>query len=167
MLGIPQTTTDRLLAERAIELGVESRRGGELVGLNQDDDGVTVELVDGTRLRTRYLVGCDGGRSTVRKLLGVGFPGEPSRVETLLGEMEVTTPPDTVVADVRRTQLRIGLGPLGDGVYRVVVPAEDRRVPPTISASRTRSTSAGNWPRRSTAGRRRVGWTATTPNGTR
>jgi len=51
---------------------------------------VTAELADGTRLRSRYLVGCDGGRSTVRKLLGVGFPGEPSRVETLLGEMEVT-----------------------------------------------------------------------------
>ena len=50
-----------------------------MVGLSQDDDGVTVELADGTRLRSRYLVGCDGGRSTVRKLLGVGFPGEPSQ----------------------------------------------------------------------------------------
>ena len=88
---------------------------------------MTVELADGTRLRARYLVGCDGGRSTVRKLLGVGFPGEPSRVETLLGEMEVTAPPETVaavVAEVRKTQKRFGLGPVGDGVYRVVVPAE-------------------------------------------
>ena len=86
--------TDRLLAEHATEVGAEIRRGSELVGLSQDDDGVTVELADGTRLRARYLVGCDGGRSTVRKLLGVGFPGEPSRVETLLGEMEVTAPPE-------------------------------------------------------------------------
>ena len=100
---------------------------------------MTVELADGTRLRSRYLVGCDGGRSTVRKLLGVGFPGEPTRVETLLGEMEVTAPPETVaavVAEVRKTQLRFGVGPLGDGVYRVVVPAdgvtEDRTVPPTL-----------------------------------
>jgi 2-polyprenyl-6-methoxyphenol hydroxylase-like FAD-dependent oxidoreductase len=100
---------------------------------------VTVELADGTRLRSRYLAGCDGGRSTVRKLLGVGFPGEPSRVETLLGEMEVAVPPGTVaavVAEVRKTQKRFGLGPLGDGVYRVVVPAqgvaEDRSVPPTL-----------------------------------
>ena len=89
VLGIPQTTTERLLTEHATELGVEIRRGCELVGLSQDDHGVSVELADGARLRTRYLVGCDGGRSTVRKLLGIGFPGEPSRVETLLGEVEV------------------------------------------------------------------------------
>jgi 2-polyprenyl-6-methoxyphenol hydroxylase-like FAD-dependent oxidoreductase len=74
VLGIPQTTTDRLLAEHATELGVEIRRGCELVGLSQDEHGVTAELADGTELRSRYLAGCDGGRSTVRKLLGVGFP---------------------------------------------------------------------------------------------
>jgi 2-polyprenyl-6-methoxyphenol hydroxylase-like FAD-dependent oxidoreductase len=143
VLGIPQTTTDRLLAERATELGAEVRRGCELVGLGQDAHGVTAELADGTRLSSRYLVGCDGGRSTVRRLLGVGFPGEPSTVETLLGEMEVAVPPETVaavVADVRRTHLRFGLGPLGDGVYRVVVPAEgvaeDRSVPPTLEEFR-------------------------------
>jgi len=100
---------------------------------------VTVDLADGTRLRSRYLVGCDGGRSTVRKLLGVGFPGEPARSQWLLGEMEVGVPPETVtavVAEVRKTNLGFGLGPLGDGVYRVVVPAaevaEDRTVPPTL-----------------------------------
>ncbi|GAA0842546.1 rifampin monooxygenase [Streptosporangium amethystogenes subsp. fukuiense] len=145
VLGIPQTTTDRLLAEHATEVGAEIRRGCELVGLDQDEHGVTVELADGTRLRSRYLVGCDGGRSTVRKLLGVGFPGEPSRVETLLGEMKVTEDPATVaaiVAQVRRTQLRFGAGPLGDGVYRVVVPAEgvaeDRTVPPTLEEFKQR-----------------------------
>ncbi len=139
VLGIPQPTTDRLLTERAIELGAEIRRGCELVGLRQDDDGVTAELADGTQLRARFLVGCDGGRSTVRKLLGVGFPGEPTRVDTLLGEMEVGVPPETVaevVAEVRKTQLRFGVGPFGEGVYRVVVPAEgvaeDRSVPPTL-----------------------------------
>ncbi|GAB2970131.1 rifampin monooxygenase [Saccharothrix stipae] len=143
ILGIPQTTTDRLLAERATELGAEIRRGRELVGLSQDDDGVTAELADGTRLRSRYLVGCDGGRSTVRKLLGVDFPGEPSRVETLLGEMELTASPETlaaVMAEVRKTQLRFGAMPLGDGVYRVIVPAEgvaeDRAVPPTLDEVR-------------------------------
>ncbi|MEU0803958.1 rifampin monooxygenase [Streptomyces sp. NPDC005970] len=139
VLGIPQPTTDRLLAERATELGTEIRRGCELVGLSQDEQGVTVELADGARLRSRYLVGCDGGRSTVRKLLGVGFPGEPSRHDTLLGEMEVAVEQTTVaavVAEVRKTHLRFGLGPFGGGVYRVVVPAErvaeDRSVPPTL-----------------------------------
>jgi rifampicin monooxygenase len=139
VLGIPQTITDRLLAERATELGAEPRRGCELVGLSQDDHGVTAELADGTQLRSRYLVGCDGGRSTVRKLLGVDFPGEPSKVETLLGEMVITEDPEkvaAVVAEVRKTQLRFGAMPLGDGVYRVGVPAdgvvEDRTAPPTL-----------------------------------
>ncbi|WP_416904313.1 rifampin monooxygenase [Micromonospora echinospora] len=139
VLGIPQPTTDRLLTEHAVDVGAEIRRGRALVGLTQDDDGVTAELADGTRLRSRWLVGCDGGRSTVRKLLGVGFPGEPSTADTLLGEMEVAEDPATVaavVAEVRRTQLRFGVGPLGNGMNRVVVPADgvagDRSVPPTL-----------------------------------
>ncbi|WP_214414001.1 rifampin monooxygenase [Sphaerisporangium fuscum] len=139
VLGIPQPVIERLLDEHAIEAGAEIRRGSELVGLSQDDHGVTAELADGTRLRSRYLVGCDGGRSTVRKLLGVGFPGEPARLDTLLGEMEVTSPAETVaavVAEVRATNLHFGVGPFGEGVYRVVVPAEkvaeDRSVPPTL-----------------------------------
>jgi len=139
VLGIPQTTTERLLTEHATEVGVEIRRGCELVGLNQDEHGVTALLADGTQLRSRYLVGCDGGRSTVRKLLGVDFPGEPSRVDTLLGEVELTAPQETldaVVAEVRKTQLRFGAMPLEDGVYRIGVPAagvaEDRTVAPTL-----------------------------------
>ncbi|MGY0068226.1 rifampin monooxygenase [Streptomyces sp. QTS137] len=141
VLGIPQPVTERLLTEHAVGLGTEIRRGCELVGLSQDEDGVSVELAGGggTRLRSRYLVGCDGGRSTVRKLLGVGFPGEPSRVETLLGEVELDVAPETlaaVVAEVRRTQFRFGVIPEGGGVYRVIVPAEgvaeDRTVPPTL-----------------------------------
>ncbi|MEV6695121.1 rifampin monooxygenase [Micromonospora sp. NPDC051196] len=139
VLGIPQTTTDRLLAEHAVMVGAELRRGCELVGLSQDEHGVTAELADGTQLRSRYLAGCDGGRSTVRRLLGVGFPGEPSRVDTLLGEMEADDPLDTIVAmvaEIRKTQKRFGLGPIGNGVYRVIVPAEkvavDRTVAPTL-----------------------------------
>ncbi|MFE0450032.1 rifampin monooxygenase [Streptomyces sp. NPDC058914] len=145
-LATPQPATERLLNEHALELGAEIRRGCEVVGLSQDEDGVTVELADGTRLRSRYLVGCDGGRSTVRKLLGVGFPGEPSTVETLLGDMEVTEDPATVaavVAEVRKTQLRFGAVPDVDGnegVYRIVVPAdgvsEDRTTAPTLEEFR-------------------------------
>lgn len=137
LLGIPQNITDRLLYEHAVEVGAELRHGCELVGLAQDEHGVTVELADGTRLRARYLVGCDGGRSAVRKLLGVGFPGESSRVDTLLGEMELTADAETITAvntEVRKTQLRFGAGPLADGGYRIVVPAEgvadDRSVAP-------------------------------------
>ncbi|NNN34169.1 rifampin monooxygenase [Streptomyces sp. S3(2020)] len=139
ILAIPQPVTDRLLAEHAVESGAEIRRGCEVVGVSQDEDGVDVELADGTRLRSRYVVGCDGGRSTVRKLIGVGFPGEPAQAETLLGEMEVTEAPETiaaVVTRIRQTEKRFGLGPVGEGRYRVVVPAEgvaeDRSVPPTL-----------------------------------
>ncbi|WP_127571735.1 rifampin monooxygenase [Georgenia faecalis] len=143
VLAIPQTITDRLLTERAAELRAEIRRGCAVVGLAQDDDGVTATLADGTEHRGRYLVGCDGGRSTVRTLLGVGFPGEPTRVDTLLGEMEVSEAPETidaVVAEVRTTQLRFGAARLEDGAYRLVVPAEglagDRGVPPTFEEFR-------------------------------
>jgi 2-polyprenyl-6-methoxyphenol hydroxylase-like FAD-dependent oxidoreductase len=139
VLGIPQTVTDRLLAERAAELGTQIRRGYEVVALSQDDETVTVESADGARVRSRYVVGCDGGRSTVRKLLGVGFPGEPTTVETLLGEMTLTEDPatvDAVVAEVRRKQPLFGAMPLGQGLYRVMVPAadvtENRSAPMTL-----------------------------------
>jgi 2-polyprenyl-6-methoxyphenol hydroxylase-like FAD-dependent oxidoreductase len=138
-LATPQPVTERLLQERALELGAEIRRGCDVVAVSQDEDGVSVVTADGRRLRSRYLVGCDGARSVVRKQLGVGFPGEPATVETLLGDMELTEDPATVaavVAEVRTTQLRFGAIPEGDGVYRLVVPAEgvaeDRTVPPTM-----------------------------------
>ncbi|MGW8767335.1 rifampin monooxygenase [Streptomyces sp. NPDC055815] len=143
-LATPQPVTERLLNEHALELGTDIRRGSEVVGIDQDEDGVTVTLADGTELRSRYLAACDGGRSTVRKLLGVGFPGEPATVETLLGDMEVTADPETiaaVTAEVQKTQLRFGLKPLGDGACRVIVPAdgvaEDRTTPPTLDDFKT------------------------------
>ncbi len=145
ILGIPQPVTDRLLAEHATEVGADIRRGSELVGLSQDSGGVTAELADGTQLRSRYVVACDGGRSTVRKLLGVGFPGEPAKVEWLRGEMEVTTPPeelDAIVDEVRKTHKGFGVGPAGNGLYGVVVPAEsvteDRSVSPTLEEFKRR-----------------------------
>ena len=152
ILGISQDVTQRLLTEHATELGAEIRHECELVGLSQDGDGVTAELADGTRLRSRYLVGCDGGRSTVRKLLGVGFPGEPATSEWLLGEVEVAVPQETltaVVTEVRKTYLAFGAIPLGDGVYRIGVPAEavaaDPAVPPTLEELRHRlQVFAGN-----------------------
>jgi 2-polyprenyl-6-methoxyphenol hydroxylase-like FAD-dependent oxidoreductase len=144
ILGIPQPVTDRLLTERAGELGAQLRRGSEVTGIEHDEDGVGVELADGTRLRSRWLVGCDGGRSLVRRLLGIGFPGEPATTEWILGEVEVTAPPDEVAEvseEVRKTHKGFGIGPAGNGLYRAVVPAatvsEDRAVPPTLEEFRT------------------------------
>jgi 2-polyprenyl-6-methoxyphenol hydroxylase-like FAD-dependent oxidoreductase len=138
ILGIPHPVIVRLLEEHAIERGAEVRRGGTVAGLEADDEGVTVVLAGGERLRSRYLVGCDGARSTVRKLLGVGFPGEPARTETLMGEMEVGAPPEEVaakVAEISATRQRFWLRPVGPGIYSVVVPAAgvtDRSEPPTL-----------------------------------
>jgi 2-polyprenyl-6-methoxyphenol hydroxylase-like FAD-dependent oxidoreductase len=145
LLGIPQNITERLLAEHAVEAGTELRRGCELTGLSQDEGGVTAELADGTRLRGRYLVGCDGGRSTVRKLLGIGFPGEPARTEWLLAEAEVAAAPpelDAAAAQARAAGVRFGPSPHADGFYGFVVPAaevaEDRTAAPTLEEVRQR-----------------------------
>lgn len=138
LVGIPQPVIVQLLEDHAVQLGAQVRRGCPLAGFEQDDEGVTVELADGERLRSRYLVGCDGARSTVRKLLGVGFPGEPSRSETLMGELEVGVPQEEISAAVsaaRATGSSFSLRPFGAGAFQVVVPAagvSDRAEPPTL-----------------------------------
>ncbi|EMF57604.1 MULTISPECIES: rifampin monooxygenase [Streptomyces] len=138
LLGIPQPVIVQLLEEHATQLGARVRHGCEVVDLEQDEEGVTVELSDGEQLRSRYLVGCDGGRSAVRKLLGVGFPGEASRTETLMGEMEVSVPQEEIAAkvtEIGKTDKRLWLRPFGAGAYSVVVPAAgvgDRAEPPTL-----------------------------------
>jgi 2-polyprenyl-6-methoxyphenol hydroxylase-like FAD-dependent oxidoreductase len=74
-----QQQLEAVLAEHATELGVEIRRGAELTGFETDDDGVAVHAGDET-LRASWLVGCDGGRSPVRKLAGFDFPGTPPEI---------------------------------------------------------------------------------------
>lgn len=81
LLPVPQTRIERVLADRAAELGVEVRRGHELTGLSQHADAVTVEVVGPTgryEISSRYVVGADGAHSTTRKLAGIEFPGATS-----------------------------------------------------------------------------------------
>lgn len=97
-----------------------------MIGPGQDEQLVTIDLADGTQLQSRYLVGCEGGRSTVRKLLGVGFPGEPSRIHWLLGEVEVGGSAEelaAVAATVPTAQLAFGPSPQATGLYRFVLRA--------------------------------------------
>ncbi|RKR74946.1 FAD-dependent monooxygenase [Frondihabitans australicus] len=163
VLGIPQPLTDRLLTARALELGAIVRRGVAVTGLEQGTDEVAVTLDDGTVERARWVVGCDGGRSTVRRILDIAFPGEPAATEWLLAELHVTSAADEVARvseEVRRTHRGFGIGPApevrlpGDGdhsarddhageaspLYRAVVPAasvsEDRTTPPTLDEFR-------------------------------
>ena len=97
---LPQPRLEGVLAERAIERGAVVRRGHEVVGLHQDDDAVTVEVrgPDGPyEVATRFLVGCDGGRSRVRELAGVPFPGTAfPEIERLAS---VTVPDAVTVLD--------------------------------------------------------------------
>ncbi|GGP75019.1 FAD-dependent oxidoreductase [Saccharothrix coeruleofusca] len=89
-LPLPQTRLEHLLDERARELGAEVRRGHEVTGFAQDDDAVTAEVrgPDGPyRVSARYLVGCDGGRSRVRTMAGIPFPGTTYPEVNRLGQV--------------------------------------------------------------------------------
>jgi 3-(3-hydroxy-phenyl)propionate hydroxylase len=82
------------MAEWVAELGVPTLREREVVGFAQDDDGVDVELSDGTSRRAAYLVGCDGGRSVVRKAAGIDFPGIDASTSWMIAEVELDEEPE-------------------------------------------------------------------------
>jgi 2-polyprenyl-6-methoxyphenol hydroxylase-like FAD-dependent oxidoreductase len=111
LLLAPQREITRVLQERAIELGAEIRGGHELVGMSQEDDSVTVDVVgpDGPyRLHAGYLVGADGGRSLTRKLAGIDFPGVTT--ENLVSRTANATVPAEWVDPVMRTLTIPGYG---------------------------------------------------------
>ncbi|MET1009532.1 MAG: FAD-dependent monooxygenase [Gaiellaceae bacterium] len=93
-LALWQVHIERLLAEWVDELAVPIHRGREVTGFAQDDTGVDVELADGRSIRAEYLVGCDGGRSVVRKAAGIGFPGWEPTTTFLLAEVELAEEPE-------------------------------------------------------------------------
>jgi 3-(3-hydroxy-phenyl)propionate hydroxylase len=89
-LGIWQNQIERLMADWIAELPIEIRYRSEVTGFTQDEAGVDVQLSGGEQLRARYLVGCDGGRSLIRKGAGIEFPGlDPTR-SNLIAEVELT-----------------------------------------------------------------------------
>jgi 2-polyprenyl-6-methoxyphenol hydroxylase-like FAD-dependent oxidoreductase len=93
-LGLWQNHIERILAGWVGELAVPIYRGPEVTGFVQDDTGVDVQLSDGQSLRTEYLVGCDGGRSVVRKAAGIEFPGWDPTVSSLIAEVEMAEEPE-------------------------------------------------------------------------
>jgi 2-polyprenyl-6-methoxyphenol hydroxylase-like FAD-dependent oxidoreductase len=120
MIGIPQGRVEELLEARAAELGVKVSRGHELTALTQDDHGVTA-AAGPLHLRGRYLVGCDGGRSTVRELLGAGFPGLEGRLKMAVADITLIGPAPTLwdLPDMTPSVTGKGyLAPLGNGVHR-------------------------------------------------
>jgi 2-polyprenyl-6-methoxyphenol hydroxylase-like FAD-dependent oxidoreductase len=93
-LGLWQSHIERILAGWVDELGVTVHRGRDVTGFAQDDDGVDVHLADGSSMRARYLVGCDGGRSTIRKAAGIDFPGWDATTSNLIAIVEVSEQPE-------------------------------------------------------------------------
>ncbi len=93
-LALRQKHIERILAEWVTELGVPIHYGREVTGFVQHDTGIDVTLADGETLRAEYLVGCDGGRSLVRKTAGIDFPGWDPTTSSILAAVEMTeTPP--------------------------------------------------------------------------
>lgn len=92
-LGIWQNEIEGVMAAWIAELGVPVHYGSELAGFSQDDSGVEVGLADGRSLRAGYLVGCDGGRSAVRKAAGIDFPGWDPTIRNLIAEVELSEDP--------------------------------------------------------------------------
>ena len=93
-LGLWQNHIERILAGWVDELEVPIYREREVTGFAQDDTGVDVELSDGMSLRAEYLVGCDGGRSLVRKAAGIEFPGWDPTTSFLIAEVELAEEPE-------------------------------------------------------------------------
>ena len=93
-LGLWQNHIERLLAGWVDTFEVPVSRGCEVTGLSQDETGVNLALADGRAMRARYVVGCDGGRSRVRKAAGIAFPGWDATTSSLIAEVEMReTPP--------------------------------------------------------------------------
>jgi 2-polyprenyl-6-methoxyphenol hydroxylase-like FAD-dependent oxidoreductase len=93
-LGLRQNHIERILAEWVGELDVPIYRGREVTGFAQDGTGIDVELSDGRSLRAEYLVGCDGGRSLVRRAAGIEFPGWVATTSNLIAEVEMAEEPE-------------------------------------------------------------------------
>jgi 2-polyprenyl-6-methoxyphenol hydroxylase-like FAD-dependent oxidoreductase len=93
-LALWQSHFERILAAWVSELGVPIAREREVTGFATDDTGVDVELSDGQSLRAAYLVGCDGGRSAVRKAAGIEFPGWDPSTSWLIAEVEMDEEPE-------------------------------------------------------------------------
>ncbi|WP_164771063.1 FAD-dependent monooxygenase [Mesorhizobium sp. M7D.F.Ca.US.004.03.1.1] len=93
LLALRQNHIERILADWISGLQVPIYRGQDVTGFAQDDGGVDVELSDGQRLRTRYLVGCDGGRSVIRKAAGIEFAGQDPTMSWMIAEVEMVQEP--------------------------------------------------------------------------
>jgi 2-polyprenyl-6-methoxyphenol hydroxylase-like FAD-dependent oxidoreductase len=124
LLIAPQSATESVLRAQAERLGVPIDRGAEVVGLEQDDDGVHIRVAttDGERVEhARYVVACDGAHSRVRDLVGVGFVGDQYQTHIMLADVRLSEPPaEAMFGRTNREGLAVVI-PFGDGWFRVIV----------------------------------------------
>jgi 3-(3-hydroxy-phenyl)propionate hydroxylase len=122
LLGLRQECFEEILAGWVGELGVPIYRGREVTGFARDDSGVDLEVSDRRLLRAQYLVGCDGGRSLIRKAAGIEFPGWDPTISSLVAEVEMREEPELGIRyDENGTQ---AIGRLEDGERFGVVVSE-------------------------------------------
>jgi 2-polyprenyl-6-methoxyphenol hydroxylase-like FAD-dependent oxidoreductase len=117
---VPQSGTERVLQARAEELGVEIIRGAKVVGLTQDDTGVTLDLGGGDSVRAEYAVGCDGAHSTIRQLVGIDFVGKQYETHILLADVHLTNPPGETLFGRTNEKGAVVVIPFGDGWFRAI-----------------------------------------------
>jgi 2-polyprenyl-6-methoxyphenol hydroxylase-like FAD-dependent oxidoreductase len=120
VLIVPQSGTEMVLQARAAELGAQIVRGAKVVGLTQDDSGVTLELAGGDRVRAEYVVGCDGAHSSTRQLLGIDFVGKQYETHILLADVHLTRAPSETLTGVANEKGIVLVIPFGDGWYRAI-----------------------------------------------
>jgi 3-(3-hydroxy-phenyl)propionate hydroxylase len=118
-LALWQSRFERILGAWVVELGVPIVREHEVTGFSQDDTGVVVGMSDGRSLRADYLVGCDGGRSVVRKAAGIAFPGWDPTTSWLIAEVEMEQMPEFGLRPGG------GIGPSDRGSVRVALKERD------------------------------------------
>lgn len=125
---VPQSRTESVLEAWARELGAGIRRGQEVTGLAEDAEGVSVSVAGAEQaLRARYVVGCDGGGSTVRRIAGFDFPGTPATTELYLADVRGVDLEPKMTADPSAGGL-VMVAHLPDGITRII--AAERGTPP-------------------------------------
>jgi 3-(3-hydroxy-phenyl)propionate hydroxylase len=132
VLALFQRHVERILAEWVVELKVPIRYGLDVTGFTQDDTGVNVKLSDGTSLRSQYLVGCDGGRSLIRKTAGIDFPGWDATTSWLMAEAEMAQEPKWGFHEDARGKHAIGKAEGGLAGMVLMEAQVGREDPPTL-----------------------------------